>query len=77
MSNANFNRDKKTTIIGCLLLLIGVTFYVLDLAVELKKDVNHWINSGMIVSGIFLIASPDKWFDLMGQYFKSFFGKNE
>lgn len=77
MKNANLDKDKKTTIIGILLLLIGITFYVLDLAVELKKDVNHCINCGIIVSGIFLIVSPDKWFDLMGQYFKSFFGKNE
>lgn len=75
MKNANLDKDKKTTIIGILLLMIGVTFYVLDLAVELKKDVNHWVNSGIIVSGVFLIASPDKWFELMGQYFKSLFGK--
>lgn len=75
MKNANLDKDKKTTIIGILLLMIGVTFYVLDLAVELKKDVNHWVNSGIIVSGVFLIASPDKWFELIGEYFKSLFGK--
>lgn len=75
MKNANFNSDKKTTILGIILLFIGLMFYTLDLVIVLKKDINHYVNSGMIVSGVLLIISPDKWIDLITQYVKSLFGK--
>lgn len=75
MKNANFNSDKKTTILGIILLFIGLMFYTLDLVIVLKKDINNYVNSGMIISGVLLIISPDKWIDLITQYVKSLFSK--
>jgi hypothetical protein len=73
MGNVNLSKDKKTTLVGALVLLVGLSFYCLDYLVDLKKDVNHYMNGGMIISGVLLLVSPDRWVDLISEYVRSLF----
>ncbi len=73
MGNVNLSKDKKTTLVGTVVLLVGLSFYCLDYLVDLKKDVNHYMNGGMIISGVLLLVSPDRWVDLISEYVRSLF----
>lgn len=69
--------NPKTTLVGTLLLMIGLSFYCLDFVIELKKEVNHWVNGGMIISGVLLLIAPDKWIELVTNWVNSLIKKND
>ena len=67
--------NPKTTILGFILLLIGIFFYFADFFIDLKHEVNHWINGSISALGILLILAPDKVITLIGNFFNNVLNK--
>lgn len=54
-------KNIKSTVLG--LAFLGAAIYM----IIQKVDVNEWILGGMLVSGVFLTLSPDKYINLLEQ----------
>lgn len=67
--------NPKTTILGAIIVTIGLFFYVCEHFMEMKKDVNDWVNIPMLGLGCILIVAPDRWVSIVSSAFAKFFKK--
>ena len=61
MGNANFNKDKVTTLLGLILVLSALAVLLLPVFINVKKDmIDIWYLPASIGGiGVLLIISPD------------------
>jgi CDP-diglyceride synthetase len=73
--NVDPRYNPKTTILGFIFLLIGLGLYCIPYFMELKQEVNHYINGTLICSGIMLVLAPDKVVIFIGELFTKLIDK--
>lgn len=62
----------KTTILGILLLLLGVGYFTAPYFVPNLWEVNKWYEIALIVSGVGFIVAPDKMIGVMFGWLQRF-----